>query len=73
MTESKSQAAMRVEEIGHVMRQARLHNVTVPLGNITFAENGHYPYIEGQDADNWILAVCGCGGTCEAGNDDSDQ
>jgi hypothetical protein len=48
---------MRREEIAHVRKLAREHGLTVNPSDIEFAENGHYPYIDGMDAEDWIEAM----------------
>lgn len=45
---------LRREEIAHVRKLAREHGLTVNPSDIEFAENGHYPYIDGMDAEDWI-------------------
>lgn len=46
----------REEEIVRVLQLAVRHDVNLDWDDITFAEGGHYPYIDGMDAEDWIEA-----------------
>lgn len=55
---------MRNAEIASTMHLAQEHSLRLDPSDIEFSENGHLPYIEGQDAEDYIQQLCGCGGEC---------
>jgi hypothetical protein len=47
----------RKEEIEHVLGLAKESGLELSADDITFADGGHYPYIDGMDAEDWIQAM----------------
>lgn len=54
---AKSLEDMRNEERDHIMTLAKEHGIKLDPSDITFAENGRYPYIDDMDAEDWIQAM----------------
>lgn len=46
----------RQKEIAHIMTLAKENGIQLDPSDITFAENGRYPYIDDMDAEDWIQA-----------------
>lgn len=64
MSENKSLARQRIENMSAAKKAAKLHGLTLNIGDFDFEDGDATPIVDSMDYNEWIDAVCGCEGEC---------